>query len=67
MDVSNFTTLTKDSSLQGKTPAMAPLLQAGLPQGIRFAEEEAPAKTLPQLSKALENGRITRERCFRAR
>lgn len=36
MDVSNFTTLTKDSSLQGKTPAMAPLLQAGLPQGIRF-------------------------------
>ena len=29
--------------------------------------KETPAKTPPQLSKALENGRITRERCFRAR
>ena len=67
MDASNFTTLAKDPSLQGKTPAMVPLLQAGPRKGFVIAEEEAPAKTLPQLSKALENGRITRERCFRAR
>lgn len=68
MNASNFTTLAKDPSLQGKTPAIAPLLQAGPPRkGFVIAEEEAPAKTLPQLSKALENGRITRERCFRAR
>lgn len=39
----------------------------GSRKGFFFAEEEAPAKTPPQLSKALENGRITRERCFRAR
>lgn len=36
MDAGHFTTLAKDPSLQGRTPAMAPLLQAGLPQGIRF-------------------------------
>lgn len=36
MDASNFTTLAKDPSLQGKTPAITPLLQAGPPQGIRY-------------------------------
>lgn len=36
MDAGNFTTLAKDPSLQGKIPAMVPLLQAGLPQGIRY-------------------------------
>ena len=40
----------------------------GSRKGFVFAEEEnSPSRGLPQLSKALENGRITRERCFRAR
>lgn len=45
MDASNFTTLTKDPSLQGKTPAMVPLLQAGLPQGIRFCGRRSSRKS----------------------
>ena len=44
MDASNFTTLAKDPSLQGKTPAMVPLLQAGLPQGIRHCRRGSSRK-----------------------
>ncbi len=44
MDASNFTTLAKDPSLQGKTPAIAPLLQAGPPQGIRHCRRGSSRK-----------------------
>lgn len=67
MDAGNFTTLTKDPSLQGELPQWYLCSRRGSRKGFAFAEEEAPAKTPPKLSKALENGRITRERCFRAR
>lgn len=67
MDASNFTTLAKDPSLQGKLPQWYLCSRRGSRKGFVIAEEEAPAKAPPQLSKALENGRITRERCFRAR
>ncbi len=67
MGAGHFTTLAKDPSLQGKLPRWLLCSRRGSRKGFVIAEEEAPAKTLPQLSKALENGRITRERCFRAR
>lgn len=44
MDANNFTTLAKDPSLQGKTPAMVPLLQAGPPQGIRHCRRGSSRK-----------------------
>lgn len=52
---------------RGELPQWYLCSKRGSRKGFVFAEEKAPAKELPQLSKALENGRITRERCFRAR
>lgn len=51
MDASNFTTLTKDPSLQGKLPRWLLCSRRGSRKGFVFAEEEASAKTLPPVEQ----------------
>lgn len=61
MDAGHFTTLAKDPSLQGKNSRNGTFAPDGAPARASLLQgRKPPTKELFRLSKALENGRITR-------